>query len=928
MMTKTKISPSVFVHKVKYNWSFRTVADFLRKSCNSKKKTALELLVGSSTRHGSREKLVMCLLLKNGADPLKKCKSGGTIIQKILRNRDSSLIIKFLEYVKDINMLHGGSTALHIAVERQIKDLVKYILGRNPEINKESDSHQNTPLHDAVTLDSVEITEILLENGANIEARDIKGQTPLHWALDHNNSFDQVRMLVMNGADVNSKDNGARTPLHTLCCNGLPINFAIYELLLQKVSDINAADERGSTPILNLIWTLKPDSPSDNEKLINLLLQCGSNLNQQDHVFGSALHAAAFFGRSVSFIRFLIEKGADTSFLNRFNETFIECMLNRDSSSEVEELLKWMFLEESRNKFEFPGSLLDLIRSDEEMLEFAELCKQELRSMKEIKLNKDDYFSLYTVMTVNERVLAKFFRIDPSRIRLSSETERFPIYGTDLERNHLLGWRRYNTEISVRNLLTEISDGILDYDAIDEILKFLSTEDIILFQKTVLELLVGDKKFHCSRDKLVMCLLLEHGANPLHECGDNQTIMQKVFRNKDSKLIIKFLEYVEDVNIFLGEFTVLIIAVRRHLTDVVEYTIGRNAEINKKCSLSQSTALHEAVQYDTVAITRILLENGADLEARDRTGQTPLHWALGNSLDQVKILVENGADINSTDIFGRTPLHTLCSEGLSTDFHTCEFLLQKVADTNAADINGATPLHTLMRYFPVACTSRNEKLVNLFLKYGANLNRRDNFFGTILHAAAFRNHSVRFLLFLIQKGADTSILNRANETFINCLARCTRSELIRCLFVEEFKKNFEFNEHLLTEIRSDIQNFELEKSCRKELSILKDQKLKPEDSLSLFMVMSADEKVLAKCFRYDPSRIEITDLQTNQFPIYGLDLERNHKTGIERFKAEISICDFLSKQSENILDLDSIDEIVRFISTKEMNLFKKLKRLL
>ncbi|XP_044746435.1 uncharacterized protein LOC123307985 [Coccinella septempunctata] len=80
-----------------------------------------------------------------------------------------------------------------------------------------------------------------------------------------------------------------------------------------------------------------------------------------------------------------------------------------------------------------------------------------------------------------------------------------------------------------------------------------------------------------------------------------------VISSSNSELIIKFLEYVEDVNIFLGEFTALHIAVRRHLIFVVEYTIGRNAEINKKSSLSQFSALHEAVKYDTVDITRILL---------------------------------------------------------------------------------------------------------------------------------------------------------------------------------------------------------------------------------------------------------------------------------------------------------------------------------
>ncbi|XP_044766202.1 poly [ADP-ribose] polymerase tankyrase-1-like [Coccinella septempunctata] len=149
-------------------------------------------------------------------------------------------------------MLHGGNTALHIAAIRQMKDVVDYIIGRKPQINKKSD-RLTTPLHEAVKCERVDITKILLDNGVDIEARDRTGQTPLHWALGYTNSLDQVRTLIINGADVNSMDEYARTPLHTLCSKGLRINFDTFELLLQKVSDINAGDIKGASPLHKLM---------------------------------------------------------------------------------------------------------------------------------------------------------------------------------------------------------------------------------------------------------------------------------------------------------------------------------------------------------------------------------------------------------------------------------------------------------------------------------------------------------------------------------------------------------------------------------------------------------------------------------------------------------------------------------------------------
>ncbi|HOT74201.1 MAG TPA: ankyrin repeat domain-containing protein [Candidatus Wallbacteria bacterium] len=68
------------------------------------------------------------------------------------------------------------------------------------------------------------------------------------------------------------------------------------------------------------------------------------------------------------------------------------------------------------------------------------------------------------------------------------------------------------------------------------------------------------------------------------------------------------------------------------------------------------TALHTAASHDADEIAPILIENGADVNARDVTKSTPLHYAvLNKSRSVIAILIYKGADINAKDEFGQTP---------------------------------------------------------------------------------------------------------------------------------------------------------------------------------------------------------------------------------------------------------------------------------
>ena len=86
----------------------------------------------------------------------------------------------------------------------------------------------------------------------------------------------------------------------------------------------------------------------------------------------------------------------------------------------------------------------------------------------------------------------------------------------------------------------------------------------------------------------------------------------------------------------------------------------------------------------------LLLEQGAEVDARDQDGRTPLHEAaLSRSTAISYILLANLADLEARDEEGSTPLHLAAASGRAT---VVRRLLEAGADTGAKDGRGRTPM--------------------------------------------------------------------------------------------------------------------------------------------------------------------------------------------------------------------------------------------
>ena len=124
----------------------------------------------------------------------------------------------------------------------------------------------------------------------------------------------------------------------------------------------------------------------------------------------------------------------------------------------------------------------------------------------------------------------------------------------------------------------------------------------------------------------------------------------------------------------------------------------------------QEQEFFEAAWLGDVARTRLLLDQGANVNSNDETGWTPLHWAAyqlplpdvgRQEVDRliaasaaghtavVGVLLAANGDQNARDQSGKTPLHLAAEEGFTP---VVETLLAGKADPNAKDNDGKTPL--------------------------------------------------------------------------------------------------------------------------------------------------------------------------------------------------------------------------------------------
>jgi ankyrin repeat protein len=311
------------------------------------------------------------LLIRAGARVTASTREGVTPLQLAVTNGSAAIIGRLLKAGAEANtpLTQAGDTALMVSARTGKADAIRVLLEAGADVNARETWGGTTALMWAVSEAHIDAARILLDAGADVNARShyiaaangrgFEGRTPVKDRADpkteefasgwltplllaaREGHVELAQLLVDRGANINEVAGDGKTPLALAVFNG---NYQVASLLVSRQADVNRADAQRFTP---LFWAVDrrnmetaPNFPwmvtADSMPLIRQLLDAGANPNALVNntprarmregspriVFATALMRAAF-AADLELVNLLLDRGADPKIVSRDGETML-----------------------------------------------------------------------------------------------------------------------------------------------------------------------------------------------------------------------------------------------------------------------------------------------------------------------------------------------------------------------------------------------------------------------------------------------------------------------------------------------------------------------------------------------------------------------------------------------------------------------------
>ncbi|XP_055838337.1 ankyrin-3-like [Episyrphus balteatus] len=833
-------------------------------------------------------------------------------------NRDLHHAVSYgnLEIVRALINLHGihsseshGYVLLRESIKLQRKEITKFLLISGSRVNSKRNRsvRSNTPLHFAIQNGDIEITLMLLDHAADINARNESGLSPLLIAIQEKQEtivdillkrgailntcskgisplHHAVEMRLCNitekllqfGAYVDSKANlyhkKEYTPLHCATENG---DLEIVKVLLKKGANVNFKTADGLT-------SLHLACKTGNVEIIDLLLSSNADINAREHNKLTPLYIAVENSRREA-AKLLMDHGAKINDEFDNGKTILSCAVDKRLSLIVNDILQYSpdvnniinkkslktalskrngysEIVENMVKYGFSDNHVDI--NDTALLHNAIKMgnTKTIEDLINYGLNltckkKENCIVLHIAIKHKQFEVAKLLLTHGADVNAKDENKKPPIY-----------YSVYNSDVNMTKLLLSHGAniqkspellGIATNKVCKEIIEILLENDVDI---------EGTDKF--GRTALHMCASQEYDV--FFDIRKNSPDSPEV---KLAKAEIAQILLINGANVnaktTIGNYTALWLACAKKSINLIEVLLKYEADVNIPMGF---TPLHIATESGNETIIEMLLKNNTNVvKSKQENGDTALHIAARRGhKNALQILIKYGADVNLKNNKRDTALH-LAAKG--NNYEIVSILLKHMSIIDSQNIDGNTPLH-------IAVGLAKTDYIHDLLNFGSDINILNNNNCTVIDLANDLDYDMSDDF--IDEDDDgledeERFADREDEKIYILQTLLSHAITLKAVNLYSAKTD------LFSFLDDNTLLAFLQEDCKIEIKLLKVDKIAANARLSFYDILTKSIHSLARCVRNeDVVRIFSSDNYKKKFPIYAGIIERNFKKATQR----------------------------------------------